>query len=130
MPQKLIENSIDRFDAYGDYDYIDVEQHPQKVQYHKPLQFRPQTLHQHHEQLPVPQPVRRVDNVNTSSVCDLKCLPYPIIIPITQQPAQHNRLAENQPTAGLSNPNEYENKNEYENGMEKSETELLNISDT
>lgn len=62
VPQKLIENSIDRFDAYGDYDYIDVEQHPQKVQYHKPLQFRPQTLHQHHEQLPVPQPVRRVDN--------------------------------------------------------------------
>ena len=30
VPQKLIENSIDRFDAYGDYEYIDVEQHPQQ----------------------------------------------------------------------------------------------------
>ena len=44
-----------------------------------------------------------------------------IIIPITQQPEQ-DRLAENQPTAGLSSLNEYEN--EYENGMKKSETEL------
>ena len=36
MPQKLIENSIDRFDAYGDYEYIDVEQHPQQqIQVHK-----------------------------------------------------------------------------------------------
>ena len=42
-----------------------------------------------------------------------------IFIPInqTQQPA-HNRLAKNQPTAGLSSLNE------YENGMGKSETEL------
>ena len=36
VPQKLIENSIDRFDAYGDYEYIDVEQHPQQqIQVHK-----------------------------------------------------------------------------------------------
>ena len=34
----------------------------------------------------------------------------------------HNRLTENQPTAGLSSLNKYEN--EYENGMGKSETEL------
>ena len=40
-----------------------------------------------------------------------------IFIPITQQPA-HDRLAENQPTAGLSSLNE------YEDGMRKSETEL------
>ena len=45
-----------------------------------------------------------------------------IFIPITQQP-QQDRLAENQPTAGLSSLNEYEN--EYENGMRKSETELI-----
>ena len=44
-----------------------------------------------------------------------------IIIPITQQPEQ-DRLAENQPMAGLSSLNEYEN--EYENTMRKSETEL------
>ena len=44
-----------------------------------------------------------------------------ILILITQQPEQ-DRLAENQPTAGLSSLNEYEN--EYENGMKKSETEL------
>ena len=44
-----------------------------------------------------------------------------VIILITQQPV-HNRLAENQPTAGLSSLNKYEN--EYENGMGKSETEL------
>ena len=43
-----------------------------------------------------------------------------IFIPITQQPAQ-DRLAENQPPAGLSSLNEYE----YENGMGKSETELI-----
>ena len=49
-----------------------------------------------------------------------------IFIPITQQPV-HDRLAKNQPTAGLSSLNEYENENEYEfeNGMEKSETELV-----
>ena len=48
-----------------------------------------------------------------------------IFILITQQPEQ-NRLAENQPTAGLSSLNEYENKyeNEYDNRMRKSETEL------
>ena len=46
-----------------------------------------------------------------------------IFIPITQQPEQ-DRLAENQPTAGLSSLNEYDNENEYENGMRKSETEL------
>ena len=40
-----------------------------------------------------------------------------IFIPVTQQPEQ-DRLAENQPTAGLSSLNE------YENGMRKSETEL------
>ena len=45
-----------------------------------------------------------------------------IFIPITQQPEQ-DRLAENQPTAGLSSLNEYDNENE--NGMRKSETELL-----
>ena len=44
-----------------------------------------------------------------------------IFIPITQQPV-HNRLAENQPTAGLSSLYEYEYENE--NGMRKSETEL------
>ena len=45
-----------------------------------------------------------------------------IFIAITQQPV-HDRLAENQPMAGLSslNKNEYE----YENGMGKSETELI-----
>ena len=43
-------------------------------------------------------------------------------IPIIQQPEQ-DWLAENQPTAGLSNLNENDNK--YENGMRKSETELL-----
>ena len=45
-----------------------------------------------------------------------------IFIPIPQQPEQ-DRLAENQPTAGLNNLNENDNK--YENGMRKSETELL-----
>ena len=40
-----------------------------------------------------------------------------IFILITQQPEQDS-LAENQPTAGLSSLNE------YENGMRKSETEL------
>ena len=45
-----------------------------------------------------------------------------IFIPITQQ-SEQDRLAENQPTAGLSNLNENDNK--YENGMRKSETELL-----
>ena len=44
-----------------------------------------------------------------------------IFIPITQQPV-HDRLAENQPTAGLSSLNE------YENGMRKSETELVTIN--
>ena len=44
-----------------------------------------------------------------------------IFIPITQQPEQ-DRLAENQPTSGLSSLNVHEN--EYENGMRKSETEL------
>ena len=34
------------------------------------------------------------------------------------------RLAENQPTAGLSSLIEYDNDNEYENVMRKSETEL------
>ena len=47
-----------------------------------------------------------------------------IFIPITQQPEQ-DRWAENQPTAGLSSLNEYEN--EYENGMRRSETELLRL---
>ena len=41
-----------------------------------------------------------------------------VIILITQQPV-HNRLAENQPTAGLSSLNK------YENGMGKSKTELV-----
>ena len=45
-----------------------------------------------------------------------------IFITITQQPEQ-DRWAENQPTAGLSSLNE------YENGMGKSETELLNNLD-
>ena len=45
-----------------------------------------------------------------------------IFIPITQQPEQ-DRWAENQPTAGLSNLNEYEN--EYENGMRRSKTGLV-----
>ena len=39
-----------------------------------------------------------------------------VIILITQQPV-HNRLAENQPTAGLSSLNEYENEFEFENGI-------------
>ena len=39
---------------------------------------------------------------------------------MTQQP-EHDRLAENQPTAGMSSLNEHE----YENGMRKSETELF-----
>ena len=42
-----------------------------------------------------------------------------IFIPITEQPEQ-DRLAENQPPAGLSSLNEYE----YEDGMRKSETEF------
>ena len=46
-----------------------------------------------------------------------------IFIPITQQPEQE-RLAENQPMAGLSSLDEYE----YENGMRKSETELKSWS--
>ena len=41
----------------------------------------------------------------------------------------HYRLAENQPTADLSNLNEHEYQNDYENdyenGMGKSETELI-----
>ena len=37
----------------------------------------------------------------------------------------HDRLAENQPTAGFSSLNEHETENEYENGMGKFETELL-----
>ena len=51
-------------------------------------------------------------------------IPIIIFIPISKQPA-HNRLAENQPMAGLSCLNEHEKKNEYENGMGKLETELL-----
>lgn len=63
VPQKLIENSIDRFDAYGDYEYIDVEQHPQQqIQHHRPLQHRPQTLHQHHNQHQPNNNIRRVDH--------------------------------------------------------------------
>ena len=42
---------------------------------------------------------------------------FTIFIPITQQSA-HNRLAENQPTAGLGSLNK------YEKGLGKSETEL------
>ena len=42
-------------------------------------------------------------------------LPYSFRLPA------HDRLAENQPTAGMSSLNEYE----YENGMGKSETELI-----
>ena len=49
-----------------------------------------------------------------------------IFIPITQQPEQ-DRWADNQPMAGLSSLNEYDNENEYENGMRKSETELLSL---
>ena len=45
-----------------------------------------------------------------------------IFIRKTQQPEQ-DRLAENQPTAGLSSLNEYEN--EYDNGMRRSKTELI-----
>ena len=41
-----------------------------------------------------------------------------IFIPITQQQPEQDWLAENLPTGGLSNLNE------YENGMRKSETEL------
>ena len=44
-----------------------------------------------------------------------------IFITITQQPEQ-DRWAENQPTAGLSSLNE------YENGMRKSETELTTLA--
>ena len=46
-----------------------------------------------------------------------------LFIPITQQPEQ-DMLAENQPTAGLSSQNEYQDENEYEHGIRKSETEL------
>ena len=46
-----------------------------------------------------------------------------IFTPTTQQPEQ-DRLAENQPTAGLSGLNEYGYENEYENGMIKTKTEL------
>ena len=50
-----------------------------------------------------------------------------IYIPITEQSVR-NRLAENQPKAGLSSLNEHERmSNEYENGMEKFETELVFI---
>ena len=53
--------SLDRFDAYGDYEYIDIDRHPNPIQFHKPLPHRPQTLHQHHEHIPVAQPIRRLD---------------------------------------------------------------------
>jgi hypothetical protein len=58
---QLVEHSIDRFDAYGEYDYIDVDQHPTHVQYHKPLRHRPGYQAQTARPRPV-KPQRRVDN--------------------------------------------------------------------
>lgn len=57
VPHKLVENSIDRFDAYGDYEYIDVDQHPKPIQYHKPLRHRPAGPGPYFQQ----EPQRRVD---------------------------------------------------------------------
>jgi len=61
--QKVIErNSIDRFDAYGDYEYIDVDRHPKPIGYHKPLRTRPEGPEPHQSLLGRPrQPQRRVD---------------------------------------------------------------------
>ena len=60
---KVIErNSIDRFDAYGDYEYIDVDRHPKPIGYHKPLRTRPEGPEPHQSLLGRPrQPQRRVD---------------------------------------------------------------------
>ena len=62
----------------------------------------------------------RIDHKNIQIIrsVSLRSQMFIIIIPITQQPV-HDRLAENQPTAGLSSLSE------YESGMGKSETELL-----
>ena len=62
--QKVIENSIDRFDAYGDYEYIDVDRHPKPIGYHKPLRTRPEGPEPHqilHYGARPSQPQRRVD---------------------------------------------------------------------
>lgn len=61
---KLQENSIDRFDAYGDYEYVDADQYPKQIQYHKPLRHRPDGPEPHfanQHKRPPPQPQRRVD---------------------------------------------------------------------
>ena len=52
--------SLDRFDAYGDYEYIDLDQHPKPIQYHKPLRYRPQGPEQPYVGRPQ-EPQRRVD---------------------------------------------------------------------
>lgn len=51
--------SIDRLDAYGDYDYINVDQHPKPIQYHKPLQHRP--VNHQFSRPPQAAPSRRVE---------------------------------------------------------------------
>lgn len=62
VTQKVIENSIDRFDAYGDYEYIDVDRHPKPIGYHKPLRTRPEGPEPHQSLHGRPrQPQRRVD---------------------------------------------------------------------
>lgn len=42
--EELLKNSIDRFDAFGDYEYIDSDQYPKKVEFHQPLKKRPPYL--------------------------------------------------------------------------------------
>jgi len=61
-PKVIERNSIDRFDAYGDYEYIDVDRHPKPIGYHKPLRTRPEGPEPHQSLLGRPrQPQRRVD---------------------------------------------------------------------
>jgi len=59
---KIRENSIDRFDAYGDYEYVDADQYPKPIQYHKPLRHRPDgPVPNYGSQRRPQQPQRRVD---------------------------------------------------------------------
>ncbi len=75
--RKLVENSIDRFDAYGDYDYIEKDEHPQVAEFHRPQQKRPwgNPLPRPRRPPPPPrnQPSRRVDSFRVRIAIESGC---------------------------------------------------------